>query len=181
MVARSTGPRSGGPTSPERSSPAARRATRGDFTDDDVARLYRDDGLTGAEIGAELGCSPSIVYHRLARLGIPRRPAGLRHTGRPANDTLRSLYSTRGCSLRGIATDFGVTPQAVRGWLLDAGVRSGAPAPPPPTGTPRTATSLCEVSVVMYAPAARRIADSGAGCTPEGVRLCAATRSGAPR
>src|SRR5205809_6063689 len=91
MVARSTGPRSGGPTSPERSSPAARRATRGDFTDDDVARLYRDDGLTGAEIGAELGCSPSIFYHRLAPPRHPtaacwaetHRPAGQRHAAKP--------------------------------------------------------------------------------------------------
>jgi predicted transcriptional regulator len=45
---------------------------------------------------------------------------------------LRHLYNASGLSLRQIAALRGVTPQAVRGWLLEAGIscrRPGAPTP----------------------------------------------------
>ena len=108
------------------------RVVRADVTDDDIARRYRDELHTAAEISAEFGCSTSTVYYRLARLGIPRRPPTPLRTTRPPDDELRRLYTSGGVSLRQIADQFAVSPQAVRGWLLDAGVplrRPGAPAP----------------------------------------------------
>lgn len=100
--------------------------------DEQIIRLYRDQCQTAAEISVELGCSPSTVYFRLGRLGIVRRPSRPRRSARPADSDLRHLYLNEGHSLRQIATQFGVSAQAVRRWLLDARIplrRPGAPAP----------------------------------------------------
>lgn len=108
------------------------RVARYQVADEAIARGYRDEHRTAAEIAADLGCSTSTVYHRLARLGIPRRPPQPRDSARPTDSDLRRLYSTQGLSLRQIATRLSVTPQAVHGWLLDAGIarrRPGAPIP----------------------------------------------------
>lgn len=111
---------------------AGRRVLRADVADDDIARMYRNEGRSAPEISGQLGCSTSTVYFRLAQLGIPRRPRGPRRTTRLPDSELRRLYATNSLSLRQIASQFGVSPQAVRGWLLDAGIplrRAGAPAP----------------------------------------------------
>jgi transposase len=108
------------------------RVARSEVADETIARRHRDEHRTAAEIAADLGCSTSTVYYRLARLGIPRRPPQPRDSARPTDGDLRRLYSTQGLSLRQIATRFAVTAQAVHGWLLDAGIarrRPGAPTP----------------------------------------------------
>ena len=107
------------------------RVARYQVADEAIARGYRGEHRTAAEIAADLGCSTSTVYHRLARLGIPRRPPQPRDSARPTDSDRRRLYSTQGLSLRQIATRFSVTPQAVHGWLLDAGIARRRPGPHP--------------------------------------------------
>lgn len=63
--------------------------------DEQIIRLYRDQCHTAAEVSVELGCSPSTVYFRLARLGIARRPARPRHSARPADSGFATSISPK--------------------------------------------------------------------------------------
>ena len=58
---------------PRRPSPARFRS---DIDDGEIIRLYTHEGHTTAEIAEQLGCSTSLVYGRLARRGVDRRPPG---------------------------------------------------------------------------------------------------------
>lgn len=70
---------------PRRPSPA--RVRRG-ISDDEIARLYTDEGRTAAEIADRLGCSTSLVYARLASQGVIRRRRAPRRRMRPADAEL---------------------------------------------------------------------------------------------
>jgi transposase len=103
---------------PPRPSPAT---TRADVRDDQIVRLY-EQGHTAAEIADHLGCSTSLVYFRLERRGIARRPRAPRGCRRPADAQLAHLYWDCGLSLRDLAGRYGVSRQAVHGWLIAAGI-----------------------------------------------------------
>jgi transposase-like protein len=66
---------------PRRPSPAKWRA---DIDDGELIRLYTQDGQTAAEIAQQLGCSTSLVYGRLARRGVDRRPQAPRRRPGPS-------------------------------------------------------------------------------------------------
>jgi transposase-like protein len=74
---------------PRRPNPAT---TRPDISDEQIIRLYGGGGYAAAEIADRLGCSPSLVYARLARRGIARRPRAPR--GRAARPMQSSAIST---------------------------------------------------------------------------------------
>src|SRR5438105_1431347 len=90
-----------------RASPSARRA---DLDNDHIGRQYVEDGLTAAEIAAELGCATSTIYARLAALGVPRRPSTPRRSARPDNQVLYRHYETDRLSLAQIGRRYGVSP-----------------------------------------------------------------------
>lgn len=104
--------------------------TRTDIDDEDIRRLYTSEGQTAAEIAAHLGCPTTTVYNRLQRLGVPRRPALPRQRARPTDDELRRLYEDEGLSLRQLARRFSVSAQAVRNWLVAAGIPRRPPTGP---------------------------------------------------
>lgn len=109
---------------------AASATLRDDLHDQTIRHLYVRERLSAAEIGARLGCATSTVLRRLERSGIPRRAARPRTHQRPSDDALRHMYLASGLSLREIANLRSVTPQAVRSWLIAAGIPrrpSGAP------------------------------------------------------
>jgi transposase len=112
---------------PRRPSPAEPRR---DVNDEDIVGLYCRQGMTAAEISARLGCSTSLVYSRLARLGVARRPRVSRRA-RPDGTELAHLYTERGLSLREIAELHGVSAQSVRRWLLDARIDRRRPGAAP--------------------------------------------------
>jgi transposase len=104
---------------PRRPSPARFRA---DIDDGEIVRLYTQQGLTAAEIAEQVGCSTSLVYGRLARGGVERRPQALRRRPGPTAQEISHLYGDCGLSLRDLAERDGVTTRAVRGWLVAAGI-----------------------------------------------------------
>ena len=56
---------------PRRPSPAKFGA---DIDDGEIIQLYTQQGHTAAEIADQLRCGTSLVYARLARRGVDRRP-----------------------------------------------------------------------------------------------------------
>ena len=90
-------------------------APRGDVDDNEISRLYCDEHRSGAEISKLLGCSASLVYFRLARLGVDRRSPVAERRG-PSDAELARLYIERGLSLRDIGEAHGVSTQTVRRW-----------------------------------------------------------------
>lgn len=95
---------------------------RTDIDDGDMATRYITDRQTAAEIASALGCSQSLVYARLDRLGIPRRPPKPRKSPRPTAAELRRLYDQEQLSVSQIAHRFDVTPNATYRWLHDSGI-----------------------------------------------------------
>ena len=74
---------------PRRPSPAKFRA---DIDDGEIIQLYTQRGHTAVEIAEQLGCSTSLVYGRLARRGIDRRPqAPRRRPGPTAQEIVTSM------------------------------------------------------------------------------------------
>jgi transposase len=104
---------------PRRSSPARFRS---DIGDGEIVRLYSQEGHTAVEIAEQLGCSTSLVYGRLARRGVDRRPQAPRRRPGPTAQELSHRYGDCGLSLRDLAGHYGVTTRAVRGWLVAAGI-----------------------------------------------------------
>jgi transposase len=116
-------------------------APRSDISDEVLVRLYSRGGLSAAEISVRVGCSPSLVYSRLARLGVVRRSRAFRR-GRPADAELAHLYTERGLSLRQIGELYGVSARAVRGWLIAAGIDRRRPGAAPVDCTDRECVEL---------------------------------------
>jgi len=104
---------------PRRPSPGKLRA---DIDDGEIIRLYTQAGHTAVEIAEQLGCSTSLVYGRLARRGVVRRPRAPRRRPGPTALELGHLYGDCGLSLREVAERYGVSTRAVRGWLVAAGI-----------------------------------------------------------
>jgi transposase len=112
---------------PRRPSPAT---VRRDISDDEIVRLYVDGGLSAVEVAEQLGCSTSLVYARLARLGVPRRDRGARRRRRLGDSELAHLYGEGGSSLRDLARRYGVSAQAVQRWLVAGGIERRPPGAP---------------------------------------------------
>jgi hypothetical protein len=104
---------------PRRASPAR---VRSDIDDGEIIRLYTHERHTAAEIAERLGCSASLVYARLARGGVDRRPQAPRGRAGPTARELGHLYGDCGLSLRDLAGHYLVTTRAVRGWLVTADI-----------------------------------------------------------
>jgi transposase len=109
---------------PRRPSPSTPRT---DITDDQIRRLYINQGWSAPEIASHFGCGTSTVYARLERLGVARRPARPRSDARPSDEDLRELYATDGLSLRQIAERFNVSAQAAHRWVTAAGIERRPP------------------------------------------------------
>lgn len=110
-----------------RPSPSKRRE---DIADTELRDLYVAEQLSAPDIARLLDCGTSTVYHRLDRLGIPRRQDG--HSPvRPDRSELNQLYIEEGLSLRQIAARLDVTPPAVAGWLRHYGILARASRTPP--------------------------------------------------
>src|SRR4029453_18802534 len=88
-----------------------------------------------------LGCSASLVYFRLARLGIERRSPVAQRRG-PSDVELAHLYTERGFSLRDIGEAHGVSTQTVRRWLIHAGIDRRRSAPGSAQGVPDECVGL---------------------------------------
>jgi len=104
---------------PRRPSPATFRS---DIDDGEIIRLYIHEGHSAAEIAEQLGCSTGLVYARLARRGVDRRPQAPRRRPGPTGRELGHLYRDCGLTLRELAGHYGVTTRAVRGWLVAADI-----------------------------------------------------------
>jgi transposase len=91
-------------------------------TDGEIIQLYTQRGHTAVEIADQLGCSASLVYGRLARRGVDRRPQAPRRRPGPTAQEISHLYGDCGLSLHDLAERYGVTTRAVRGWLVAAGI-----------------------------------------------------------
>jgi len=76
-----------------------------------------EEGMSAPGIARRLGCGVTTVYARLDAAGVPRRPTAGAGSRRPSVDALRVLYLVEERPVRAIADKFGVTPQAVYGWL----------------------------------------------------------------
>jgi DNA-directed RNA polymerase specialized sigma24 family protein len=152
---------------PRRPSPAKFRA---DIDDGEIIQLYTQQGHTAAEIAEQLGCSTSLVYGRLARRGVDRRPQAPRRRPGPTAQELSHLYGDCGLSLRDLAERYGVTTRAVRSRLVAAGIDRR------PSGTARVDCDGDEL-VALYGAgwSAPAIADL-MGCSPSTIyrRLAAA-------
>jgi hypothetical protein len=74
--------------------PSFAQSPRGGVGDNEINRLYCDEHRGGAEISNLLD-SASLVYFRLARLGIERRSPVAERRG-PSDDEIAHLYTGAG-------------------------------------------------------------------------------------
>jgi transposase-like protein len=85
---------------------------RADIDDGEIIRLYTQEGHTAAEIAEQLGCSTGLVYGRLARRGVDRRPqAPRRRPGPTAPELIKGLE--RGWSAPQLAAAHAVSVSCV--------------------------------------------------------------------
>jgi len=98
----------------------------------EIVRLYVEELLTVAEVGARLRLSPSGVWHILARAGVNRRKPGPRPTThlRERNDEIARAYAQEGLTLEGVGRRFGLSPSGVWHILARAGVNGRRGGPP---------------------------------------------------
>lgn len=78
------------------------------LTCEELRRLYLDDGLGVAQIGAAMGCSASTVSVWLRRCGIPTRSGRFRRA-EVSRELLERLYLAEARPLREIAAMLGVS------------------------------------------------------------------------
>jgi hypothetical protein len=111
-----------------------------------LRRLYLDERLPTAAIGARYGTDPKTARRWLRAAGIEVRPRTAREHRHTLDGTeLRELYQHRQWTAAEIAAHLDTTTQLVLRTLHDAGVpvRRGGTRPPPPTTrrdpTPRRA------------------------------------------
>lgn len=95
-------------------------------SDDEVVRLFQEEGLNGLEIAVKLGIGSTTVYRKLTRNGIsPHAKRVERHydsTAIPRIPEMVALYE-QGQSMEEIAQLFDVNRITVRNMLNRAGVR----------------------------------------------------------
>lgn len=92
----------------------------------------------------------------------PRRDRGVAHPRRPGDRELAHLYGEGALSLRDLARRYGVSAQAVRGWLIAGGIERR------PLGAPPAAGHEDPVPLYMAGWSARAIAERLA-CSPSTV------------
>ena len=102
--------------------------TRGDVTrrrNQEMARLYDEEGISLEDVAVRFGLRPSTVSDilRMRRVALrrqPRRRPPSRFSQR--NEEMARLYVDEGLNLREIAARFGVSHERVRQILMTAGV-----------------------------------------------------------
>ena len=94
-----------------------------------LSERYVDQGMTAAEIAAELGCHPTVVTRALKRHGIVVA-RGFKQLSDA--EWLRGQYMEDGRSTTAIAQEIGCNPDAVRQALGRHGIQTrpaGSPTP----------------------------------------------------
>ena len=117
-------------------------------------------GHTATEIADRLGYSASLVYFRLDRRGVVRRPPVPRRGVRPADAQLNHLSWHWGLNLRDLAGRYAISWRAVHGWLTATGIERRTPGPTAAVGDGDDPVALYRAG--WSAPA---IADR-VGCSP---------------
>lgn len=95
-----------------------------------IREMYIDQDMTCEEIAGKMGMSLGMVYNRLRKYDIPRRPRGRRRAFEATSDQLEELYVNQGMSCNQIADKFGVTASCILYRLNRAGVRTRSPGRP---------------------------------------------------
>lgn len=88
---------------------------------DYLVKLHRQ-GLTLEEIGQEVGCSASIVWSRLREVGVATRRTTNRKRRRLLDGTAIAAAYVAGASEKVLAERYGVSRNAIRLRLIEAGV-----------------------------------------------------------
>lgn len=91
-------------------------------SDAEIRRLYVEEQLSQAAIGARLGVSSVTARKWLLAAGVEQRPVGgaTQRSTAPDAETLRRLYVDQGLTQVEIAAELGVAPQSVSRWLSAA-------------------------------------------------------------
>ena len=119
-----------------------------------VIESYTVRGMTIAEIAAELEIGRETVRGHLIAAGVPRRLQKARQRTRPeAKQEAIELYRS-GATLATIATQFKVTPTAVRAWLIEAGVPRRRPGVAVAPDSTQETVSLYDSGLTINAVAA---------------------------
>jgi len=93
-----------------------------DIPEDELRRLYCDQGLSTAQVARQLGWSDSAVRTRLVALGIPRRTPWARNAVDCEIDELRRMYVEEGLSTTAIAQLLGCSGVTILRRLVAAGI-----------------------------------------------------------
>jgi hypothetical protein len=91
------------------------------LTCEELRRLYLDERMGVARIGAVAGCSASTISIRLRRCGIPTRSGRFRRAEVP-KEQLEQLYLAEALPLREIAARLGVSVGTVSNRLRAYGI-----------------------------------------------------------
>jgi biotin operon repressor/DNA-binding Lrp family transcriptional regulator len=95
---------------------------RPDVTEEEVVRLYVNEGMTGVGIGTMLRCSPTTVSIHLKNAGVSIRPGPYVERVDVSSEDVAPLYLDAGMTLRQISEKLGCSQEVVRRRLLDAGM-----------------------------------------------------------
>ena len=90
---------------------------RKDIDDDEIKRLYVDEGLSTVEIADLFKSNHATISKRLNKLGIPRR----KFTRDIDNEEIKRLYLEEKLSTVEIASRFGTNYETIRERLIKAG------------------------------------------------------------
>ena len=101
--------------------------------DNELRKLYVDEGLTTVEIAQRYDVTPGGVRARLVAAGVPMRSSRISLN----DDEIRRLYVDEGWIMSEIADELGVTAGTVRNRLLAMGVKLRPKSTPSRRGTPQ--------------------------------------------
>lgn len=91
---------------------------------DEMRRLYWDEGLTMEEVAGRYGVTRQTVLRYFYQHGIPSKPVGPRKGCRQVSSMRDELMRlrTEGMTLKDIAREYDVTPEAVSKWMVRCGL-----------------------------------------------------------
>lgn len=100
-----------------------------DISKEYLEKKYYEEGLTGAEIAEEKGCTPSYIYYKMDQYGLERNynyDVEERTIGRREieidEDYLKEKYCEEDLALRDIADELNCSHELVRTRLIEIGV-----------------------------------------------------------
>jgi len=91
--------------------------------EEEIRRLYVDEGQSTTAVATSLGCSETAVRNRLVALGIVRRVAWDRQAVSASTEEMRQLYVKEELSLSAVATRASCSLTTVWRRLTAAGVK----------------------------------------------------------